>query len=165
MNPVIVTGRLELRPIRLGDAAELHEIFSDPATHTIGNGPFTAVAQTTDWISHRIRTQRQHGLLWYAVRDRETGHLAGNCGLFIGRTGSVEPEIGYEIRQSRQGQGLACEAALAVIDDALASAIPRVWATIRPRNAASLRVAAKIGMTPRYTEPDSRGPLIYLARP
>jgi hypothetical protein len=44
--------------------------------------------------------------------------------------------------------GLATEAARAVLDDALASGIGRVWATIRPHNTASLRVAAKIGMTP-----------------
>jgi RimJ/RimL family protein N-acetyltransferase len=61
--------------------------------------------------------------------------------------------------------GLATEAARAVLDDALASGIGRVWATIRPHNTASLRVAAKIGMTPRHTRPDSRGPLVYLARP
>jgi RimJ/RimL family protein N-acetyltransferase len=53
----------------------------------------------------------------------------------------------------------------AVLDDALASGIGRVWATIRPHNAASLRVAAKIGMTRRHTRPDSRGPLVYLACP
>lgn len=63
------------------------------------------------------------------------------------------------------GLGLATEAAGAVLDDALASGISRVLATIRPHNTASLRVAAKIGMTPRHTTPDSRGPLIYLARP
>jgi RimJ/RimL family protein N-acetyltransferase len=40
-----------------------------------------------------------------------------------------------------------------------------MWATIRPHNTASLRVAAKIGMTLRHTKPDSRGPLLYLARP
>lgn len=165
MTPLIMTGRLELRPFRPEDAAELHEIFSDPDTHTIGDGPFTSLAQTAAWISRRADTERQYGLLWYAVRDRVTGRLLGNCGLFAGRTGSAEPEIGYEIRRSFQGQGLASDAARAVLDDALASGIGRVWATIRPHNTASLHVAAKIGMTPRHTTPDSRGPLIYLARP
>ena len=165
MTPLITTGRLELRPFRDQDAAELHEIFSDPETHTIGQGPFTSLAQTAAWISRRAETERQHGLVWYAVRARADGQMLGNCGLFTGRTGSAEPEIGYEIRRSCQGQGLATEAARAVLDDALASGISRVWATIRPRNTASLRVAAKIGMTPRHTTPDSRGPLIYLARP
>jgi [ribosomal protein S5]-alanine N-acetyltransferase len=90
--------------------------------------------------------------------------MLGNCGLFIGRTGT-EPEIGYEIRRPEQGRGLATEAARAVLDDGLASGIGRVRATIRPHNHASLRVAGKIGMTPRHTKPDNRGPLVYLARP
>jgi ribosomal-protein-alanine N-acetyltransferase len=165
VTPLIMTRRLELRPFCLDDDAELHEIFSDPATHTIGDGPFTSLAQTTGWISRRVTAQQQHGLLWYAIRDQATRHMLGNCGLFHGRTGRAEPEIGYEIRRSSQGRGLAAEAAQAVLDDALASGIPRVWAAIRPPNTASLHVAAKIGMTPRYTRPDSRGPLIYLARP
>ena len=165
VTPLIMTGRLELRPFRPEDAAELHEIFSDPATHTIGEGPFTSLAQTAAWIGRRGETERRHGLLWYAVCGRAGGRMLGNCGLFAGRTGGAEPEIGYEIRRSRQGQGLATESAQAVLDDALASGIRRVWATIRPHNTASLRVSAKIGMTRRHTRPDSRGPLAYLARP
>jgi hypothetical protein len=56
VTPLIVTSRLELRPFRPEDAAELHEIFSDPETHTIGAGPFRSLAQTTDWISRRAET-------------------------------------------------------------------------------------------------------------
>jgi RimJ/RimL family protein N-acetyltransferase len=165
VTPLIVTGRLELRPFRPEDAAELHEIFGDPETHAIGEGPLTSAAQTAAWISRRAETEQRHGLLWYAARDRADGRLLGNCGLFAGRTGTAEPEIGYEIRRSCQGQGLATEAARAVLDDALASGVSRVWATIRPHNTASLHVAAKIGMTVRHTRQDSRGPLVYLARP
>jgi ribosomal-protein-alanine N-acetyltransferase len=146
-------------------AARFVAAVGSDGTHTIGEGPFTSLAQTAAWISRRAETKRQHGLLWYAVRDRGGGRILGNCGLFAGRTGSAEPEIGYEIRRSCQGRGLATEAARAVLDDALASGISRVWATIRPHNTASLRVAAKIGMTLRHTRPDSRGPLAYLARP
>ena len=163
MTPLITTDRLELRPFRDVDAAELHEIFSDPETHTIR--PVHLPGPDSGRISRRAETERQHGLLWYAVRARTGGRMLGNCGLFACCTGSAEPEIGYEIRRSCQGQGLATEAAAAVLDDALASGIGRVWATIRPRNTASLRVAAKIGMTPQHTRPDSRGPPIYLARP
>ena len=111
VTPLIMTGRLELRPLGPEHASELHEIFSDPETHTIGEGPFTSLAQTAAWISRRAEAQRQHGLLWYAVRDRADGRTLGNCGLFAGRTGSAEPEIGYEIRRSYQGRGLATEAA------------------------------------------------------
>ena len=32
-----------------GAAAELHEIFSDPEPHTIGDGPLTSLAQTAEF--------------------------------------------------------------------------------------------------------------------
>jgi ribosomal-protein-alanine N-acetyltransferase len=111
VTPLIVTGRLELRPFGPEDAAKLHEIFSDPETHTIGQGPFTSLAETAAWISRRAETERQCGLLWYAVRAQDDDRILGNCGLFTGRTGSAEPEIGYEIRRSCQGRGLATEGA------------------------------------------------------
>ncbi|WP_170208569.1 GNAT family N-acetyltransferase [Micromonospora pisi] len=165
VRALIATPRLELRPFRVADADELHTIFSDPETHTIGDGPFTSTEQTRAWIRRRVQVAEETGLLWYAVRARPNGDLLGNCGLFFGRIGQIEPEIGYEIRHSHQGQGFAREAAQAVLDEGLAAAVPRVWATIRPYNVASLRIAAKIGMSERYTKVDARGPLIYLARP
>jgi [ribosomal protein S5]-alanine N-acetyltransferase len=159
VTPLITTDRLELWPFRDEGAAEFHEIFSDPETHTIGEGPLTSLALTAAWISRRAETeQRQHGLFWYAVRARAGGRMLGNCGLFAGRTGSAEPEIGYEIRRSCQGQGLVTEAAAAVLDDALASGISRVWASIRPHNTVSLRVAAKTGLGIPLTPPNRCGP-------
>ncbi|MFI9538031.1 GNAT family N-acetyltransferase [Nocardia fusca] len=73
--------------------------------------------------------------------------------------------MGYEIRRSWQGQGLAGEAAQAVLDEALASGIPRVWATIRPRNTASQHVATRIGMQHHSVGVDSKGRLLYLVSP
>jgi RimJ/RimL family protein N-acetyltransferase len=165
MRNVVETARLVLLPFELQDSAELHEIFSDPQTHTIGDGPFTSSEQTRDWIDRRIEARLRSGLVWYAVRDRVTGLLLGNCGVFAGRTGPEEPEIGYEIRRSRQGQGLAGEAAQAVLDEALSSGIPRIWATIRPHNTASQRVATRIGMQHHSVGADSKGRLLYLVSP
>ncbi|MGW0005435.1 GNAT family N-acetyltransferase [Nocardia grenadensis] len=159
------TARLALRPFELQDSEELHEIFSDPQTHTIGDGPFTSLEQTRDWIDRRIEARLRSGLVWYAVRDRATGLLLGNCGVFTGRTGPDDPEIGYEIRQSWQGQGLAGEAARAVLDEALSSGIPRIWATIRPHNTASQRVATRIGLQHHSVGADSKGRLLYLVSP
>jgi RimJ/RimL family protein N-acetyltransferase len=165
MRKVVDTARLSLRPFEPRDSEELHEIFSDPRTHTIGDGPFTSSEQTRDWIGRRIETRLRSGLLWYAVRDRATGLLLGNCGVFAGRTGPDEPEIGYEIRRDRQGQGLASEAAQTVLDEALSSGIPRIWATIRPHNTASQRVATRIGMQHHSVGTDSKGRLLYLVSP
>lgn len=165
MRKAVDTSRLALRPFGQHDGEELHEIFSDPQTHTIGDGPLTSLEQTRDWIDRRVEDQLRSGLLWYAVRERVSGLLLGNCGVFIGRTGPEEPEIGYEIRRPHQGRGFAGEAARAVLHEALSAGIPRVWATIRPHNTASLRVAAKIGLQRLSIRTDLKGPLIYLASP
>ena len=165
VTPLIMTSRLELRPFRPEDAAELHEIFSDPETHTLGEGPLASLAETAAWIHRRVEAERQHGLLWYAVRDRAGGRMLGNCGLFAGRTGSAKPEIGYEIHRSCQGQGLATEASPGRPGR-------RPGQRDRPglgnHPAAQRRVPARRGQdrdARRHTRPDSRGPLVYLARP
>ncbi|MGW5387691.1 GNAT family N-acetyltransferase [Nocardia sp. NPDC003963] len=165
MRHVLETARTILRPFVFEDGPELHEIFGDPATHTIGDGPFTSPEQTHRWIGRRIESRERSGLLWYAVRDNDSGLLLGNCGLFAGRTGADEPEIGYEIRRSEQGRGLASEVARAVVGEAAACGIPRVWATVRPDNTASLRVAAAAGLTHHHIGADDRGQLIYLVSP
>lgn len=165
MRSAIRTERLELRCFGPGDAAELHEIFSDPLTHTIGAGPFRSFAETESWIGRRVDAFDATGLAWYALRLRESGVLVGNCGVFVGRTGSAEPEIGYEIRRAYQGRGLASEAARVVLDECLGAGAGRVWATIRPHNTASLRVAAGLGMAVQYARTDERGELLYLSRP
>ena len=165
MRTSLQTTRLDLACFQPADAPQLHEIFSDPLTHTIGTGPFADLKQTEDWIGRRVRAFHDIGLAWYALRLRETGSLVGNCGVFIGRTGPTEPEIGFEIRHADQRRGFAREAAQAVLDECHASGFPRVWATIRPYNAASLRVATHLGMTRRHTQSDERGDLVYLSHP
>ncbi|MGW1742740.1 GNAT family N-acetyltransferase [Nocardia sp. NPDC001965] len=165
MSRVLRTERTLLRPFGIEDSTELHAIFADPATHTIGDGPFTAPEQTHSWIRRRIESRERTGLLWYAVRETATDRLLGNCGLFAGRTGADEPEIGYEIRRSHQGRGFASEVARAVLQEAAAGGIPRVWATVRPENAASLRAAARAGFTRHHIGADHRGRLVYLVSP
>ncbi|MCO8276615.1 GNAT family N-acetyltransferase [Actinoplanes sp. TRM 88003] len=155
MRNELTTPRLSLRPFTLDDVDDLHALLADPLTHTIGAGPFTTVAQTEQWIRNRITAQRDHGLIWYAVHDK--GTLIGNCGLFRGRAGI---EIGYLIHHSRRGLGYASEAAAAVLEECRAAGIGPVWATIRPGNAPSIRIAERVGLRLARTE---KGLLVYVA--
>jgi RimJ/RimL family protein N-acetyltransferase len=161
MSPALRTERLALNAFAEGDAVELHELFADPRTHTIGAGPFTAFAQTTRWIANRAAAQRDHGLCWYALRRTDTGRLIGNCGLLAGRTGHAEPEIGCLIAEGHRGLGYAAEAVAAVLRQRRAVGLRRVWASIRPRNAASRRVAESAGMSLDHVEADERGDLLF----
>ncbi|MBF6410875.1 GNAT family N-acetyltransferase [Nocardia farcinica] len=119
MREAVLTTRLALRLFEPGHVAALHEIFADPATHPIGEGPFSDIAATEAWIQHRITPRAGTGLCWYGVHHRGTGALLGNCGVFPRRTGAREPEIGYEIRARDQGHGFAREAATAVLAEDL----------------------------------------------
>jgi [ribosomal protein S5]-alanine N-acetyltransferase len=161
MRISLSTPRLRLRQFGPADVDELHELFSDPLTHTIGSGPFTSISQTQQWIRNRTAAMQEHGLCWYGLRERETDRLIGNCGMLKGRTTYAEPEIGYMIRKTHQGNGLASEAAAAVIEECRAAGIARVWASIRPYNTASCRIAEHLGMRVDRTEQDDRGALTF----
>ncbi|PZF09953.1 hypothetical protein DEJ25_13285 [Curtobacterium sp. MCPF17_011] len=68
MADTLSAGSLHLRVVSLDDAADLHVIFSDPATHTIGDGPFTDVRMTSEWLGRRQQRREQYGGTWYSVR-------------------------------------------------------------------------------------------------
>ncbi len=163
VRTTLATPRLRLHAFRLTDLDELHALFADPLTHTIGSGPFTSPAQTERWIRHRINTEQRYGLCWYALRENETGTLVGNCGLLEGRTGHSEPEIGYLIGQAHRGQGYAEEAAQAVLAECRSAGLARVWASIRPHNTPSRRIAERLGLHLTRTTHDDRGPLEFYA--
>lgn len=155
--------RLRLRTFRASDVDDLHEIFSDPETHTIGDGPFLHVDQTRAWVERRAATRSSSGLCWYGLWDRSTGRLIGNCGIFPGRAGTVEPEIGYEIRHDSRRLGFATEAVRVVLAEAARIGVRRVWATVRPANMPSLKVLHRAGMTFDRREDDVQGALLYLS--
>ncbi|MCY1142356.1 GNAT family N-acetyltransferase [Actinoplanes sp. Pm04-4] len=158
MRSRLTTNRLFLSPFTLDDVDELHAILADPRTNTIGSGPFTAIAQTEKWIRNRMAAERDHGLRWYAVRQKATDVLIGNCGLFRGR---ADAEIGYLIHRPWQGRGFASEAVAAVLDECRSAGIGPVWAIIRPHNTFSIRIAERAGLRLARIESDERGPLHY----
>jgi ribosomal-protein-alanine N-acetyltransferase len=161
MRPLLISSRLRLTAFTPPDAVELHELLADPHTYTIGSGPFHAVEQTENWIANRVLAQRDHGLCWYALRDQTRGLLIGTCGMLKGRTSYAEPEIGYLIRASHRGQGYATEAASAVVQECRIAGLTRVWATIRPANTSSRRIAERLGMRVDHIDTDQRGDLLY----
>jgi RimJ/RimL family protein N-acetyltransferase len=92
---------------------------------------------------------------------RDTGQAAGSAGLFVQPSRGTS-ELGYSVYANFQRQGIASEAAAALVAWALAQPdIRSVRATIPPGHVASERVAAKAGLrrTGRMeTDPDA-GPV------
>jgi RimJ/RimL family protein N-acetyltransferase len=81
----------------------------------------------------------------YGIFSHDESEVAGGTGLHT-RVGEDGLEIGYWIRASRVGQGLATEATGALTRVALElCGVDRVELHVEPSNAASLRIPRKLG--------------------
>lgn len=81
----------------------------------------------------------------YGIFDRTETRVLGGTGLHT-RVGPDAFEIGYWIRADAAGAGLATEASAALTRSALElCGVERIELRVDPRNAASLRVARKLG--------------------
>lgn len=157
------TRRLLLREVDNGDQAALCRLFGDAEVMRFGDGPQGA-AWVAAWVDAARRSYAERGYGPFAVVERGRGAVVGYCGLFFfaALNGRPEVELGYRLERAAWGRGLATEAAVAVRDYAFeALHLPRLVALIDPANAASLRVARKLGMAyeadvmlPGYDHPD-----------
>ncbi len=100
------------------------------------------VRMVCDWQTERPRTRFQ-----LALQLRETGELIGNCGVRINDVTLGEGNIGYEIDSRYWGQGLATEAARAIVRFGFSElGLHRIWAVAIADNRGSTRVMEKLGM-------------------
>ncbi|WP_045876946.1 GNAT family N-acetyltransferase [Pseudofrankia sp. DC12] len=142
---MLETDRLLLRPLRLADVDDFVALHSDDRVNRFVG------SYTRDQALARLGTveqqweQRGHGL--FAVLDRTTGEFVGRVGpQFWDQFGEVE--IAWTLRAERWGQGLATEAARACVDWAFEHLDEHcLVAYIHPENAASHRVAQRLGFT------------------
>lgn len=140
------TERLTLRMLCDADLDGYAEMFADPEVmRYIGDG--TTGDRTVAWRNLAMMvghwTLRGYGL--WAAEERASG-------AFVGRVGCWNPEgwpgfeIGWMLRRSYWGRGYATEAARAALRFAFAELDqPHVISLIHPDNAASIRVAQRLG--------------------
>jgi RimJ/RimL family protein N-acetyltransferase len=151
MTLELKTERLVLRPLATGDAPALAVVNGDPEVmRYIGNGNARSLEETEALTAKVAAHWDAHGWGAFAVREKDTGELVG---LGILATPSFLPEIlpatevGWRVRRDRWGRGYAPEAARAVIGFAFGElGLDRVVSCIHSENAASVRVAEKLGM-------------------
>lgn len=146
------TARLRHRPLVPEDLDELAALYADAETmRYIGQGLPQSRAQTQAVLEFILEQYREHGLGLFATIEKASGRFVGRCGIIVWRIqGVLETEVAYLIARDCWGRGYATEAAGAFAAQALAHPAwptPYVVSFIGPENAASLRVAEKIGMT------------------
>ncbi len=157
------TARLILEPFDTMDAASYAELVSERGPG--GRGFGTTVDQARHNIARLAREAQDTGIGLMAVRRRAERDPIGYCGLIAGRASVAEPEIAYELFRRVHGRGYATEAVVAVIGAAAATGRRRLWSTVDPGNAPSLRVLEKAGFHRHHTQPDrTAGEIVYLVR-
>lgn len=106
------------------------------------------------WIAQRDAGEN----FIYAVFDRVGGDLVGGIGLYA-RVGPDALEIGYWIRRSATGRGLATEATRALTGIGLGvPGVRRLEIHTDPRNLSSRRVPEKLGYRLTSVRQDGPGP-------
>ncbi|WP_454848952.1 GNAT family N-acetyltransferase [Rhizobium binxianense] len=167
--PTLTTERLVLRPHALGDFEEHAALWCDEdVVRFIGSTPSTR-EQSWGRMLRMAGMWHHMGFGFLAIEEKETGRFVGEAGFLEGRRDmkpSIEGtlETGWVLFPSAHGKGYATEALKALIAWAEAHFPEKpMTCIIHPDNAASLRVAAKLGFR-ESARADYNGDVILLSR-
>jgi RimJ/RimL family protein N-acetyltransferase len=141
--PVIETERLRLRAPALEDFASYEAVFTSDRSVYI-DGPYTTEEAFADF-TQAVAGWMLQGMGAWTITTRGSDAALGWVYLWQ-EFGDPEPELGWVLTQDAEGRGIASEAARAVLPfamDLLGSG--GVVSYIDARNAASIRVAEKLG--------------------
>ena len=148
------TDRLILRDWEPADEAAFYDIMNTPAVMEHLGGLQTP-EQWGEAFTRIAGFTRDFGHTFWIVEDKESADILGFCGLKrVNAPGSGTlmgtPEIGWRLRTSAWGQGIAQEAAIASLDLAFGRFdYPSVIAMTTAANVASQRLMERLGMTRR----------------
>ncbi|MFC4146654.1 GNAT family N-acetyltransferase [Micromonospora mangrovi] len=146
---LLETARLRLRRLTTADVDHLVELDSDPEVmRFLTGGRPTPRATVRDGQLPRLLAayDRHPDLGRWAALDRATGEFLGWFALDPSDDGS-EAELGYRLRRSAWGRGLATEGSRALVRHAFAVAgVRRVWAQTMAVNSRSRSVMARAGL-------------------
>ncbi|KQS67056.1 GNAT family N-acetyltransferase [Modestobacter sp. Leaf380] len=156
--PPVVTPRLRLRPVRPADGDDVVALHGDPEVmrHLGGGRPVPPARVRGLDLPRLLADYGPVPLGCWAAEDRATDEFVGWFELRPMVGGSADAvELGYRLRRSAWGRGLATEGARALVDAVFtATDVDEVVATTMAVNTGSRRVMEKVGLTWRrtYTE-------------
>lgn len=146
---VLETERLILRLLTMDDLDDLYRLYRDPEIRQYFPEGVLGYAETKEELEWIIKVYYgKYGFGLWATIHKETGEFIGRCGLLPWSIeGRQEVEVAYLLAKEYWGQGLATEAAGAIVRYGFEQlGMERIICLPEPENEASRRVAEKVGM-------------------
>ncbi|MBL1130786.1 MAG: N-acetyltransferase [Chloroflexi bacterium] len=164
---ILETDRLILRRLLPEDLDGLFALYRDPEIRRYfpdGTLSYAETKEELEWFLDGHPDHPELGL--WATIYKENGQLIGRCGLLPWMIEErAEVEVAYLLDKAYWGQGLATEAALAIVDYAFEQLnLSRLICMMYPENHASENVARKMGMTLEKVMEDETGQFLLYAR-
>jgi RimJ/RimL family protein N-acetyltransferase len=166
----IVTRRLTLSPLVVEDADAMVEVLNDERMHEfIGGRPLQLDELRARYRQLAVGHSADGTELWFnwIVRTTVDGRPVGAMQATVAADRS-SADVAWEVGVAFQGQGVASEAAGAVVEWLIGHGVCSIRALVHPHHAASARVASRAGLEPtpelvdgevvwRRLRPDHRG--------
>ncbi|KTW00345.1 GNAT family N-acetyltransferase [Sphingomonas sanguinis] len=147
--PTLTTERLTLRGHHPNDLDALAAMWADPGVYAMIGGKPRAREEVWIRLLRSIGQWTASGYGAWVVCDRTTGAVLGDIGLLESRRAIMPeltvPETGWTLIPAAHGRGYAGEAMRAVLGWADGQGLTRTCCIIDPGNAASIRLAEKLG--------------------
>lgn len=147
----ITTARLILEPLRVEHADELAGVLDDPALHEFIGGSPLPLPELQARYARLVAGAPDPAVGWlnWAIRLQAEERPVGTAQATI--RGDADPptaEVAWVVASACQGQGIATEAAIAVVRWLELQGVGTVLAHIHPEHRASARVAEAAGLEP-----------------
>ncbi len=148
-TPVLETQRLILRKFTVDDLEALYQLYSDEEVNRfLPWFPLKSIQEAKIFFEERYEKEYAKPQAYaYAVCRKEDGFPIGHM-----KVDMEEPyDFGYSLRKEFWSQGIATEAARAVIEQVKQDGIPYITATHDRNNPRSSGVMRKVGMKYQYS--------------
>jgi len=148
-SPELVGDRVRIGALVPDDAPALFGYHSDAEVARFQSWNPASVDETRAFIVRNASGPFGESGAWrqLAVRSADRGELVGDLGVHVLAQDDLQVEIGFTIAPAHQRQGFGKSAVTALLDHLFtAQARRRVFASVDPRNEASMALLRAVGM-------------------
>jgi RimJ/RimL family protein N-acetyltransferase len=147
---VLTDGTVSLRPYRKSDADDLYQAVRESLPELSVWMPWAhkdyTIKESRQWLKTHPGSRRQGVEYNFAIFDSQDGSYLGGCGLNRIDDENRRANLGYWVRKSRTGQGVATAATLLLARWGFKELkLNRIEILVATGNQSSLRVAEKVG--------------------